>query len=226
MAIAKTGPIIGALSGNLAGVNYANSRFGLTLRKPRRPPPPPTTTQLVVTAAMQLCRQWWRDITEDQRAAWRSFASNTLLRNRLGLQRNLTGQQTFIRWNFQSAGFGLPMLDDPPAPWPFAWPRDFILIVTAGVSAIVAPTPAFIPGGRPFIVRAARPVTTHPVNHFSRWAIITIATTVFGGTFDCLPDIEARFGTIQAGERLGVQIRALDPAFPNFGWLQHATTVI
>jgi hypothetical protein len=226
MAIAKTGPILGALSGNLAGANFANSRFGLTVRAVKPPPGPPTETQFIVTRSMQLARQWWRDITDDQRAAWRIFAANTLLRNRLGTQRNLTGQQTFIRHNFQSAAFGLPWRPDPPTPWPFDWPSDFILTVTAGVSAIVGPTPPHLPGGDPFIVSAARPVTTHPINHFQRWAIIALPTTVFGGTFDCLSEIQARFGTLQSGERIGVRIRYLDPAMPKFGWLEHATTVI
>lgn len=226
MAIAKPGPIIGALSGNLGGANFANSRFGLTVRVVKPPPGPPTQTQFLVTRAMQLARQRWRDITEDQRDAWRTFAANTLLRNRLGTQRNLTGHQTFIRHNFQNAGFGLPIIDDPPTPWSFDWPTDFTVTVTAGFSAWVTPTPLHIMGGDPFLVQAARPVTTHPIDHFQRWAIIGIPATVFGGGFHCLTAIEDRFGTLQSNERIGLRIRYFDPAIPKFGWLEHATTVI
>lgn len=226
MAIAKTGPIVGALSGNLAGANFANSRFGLTLRQLKPPPAPPTSNQRLITRAYQLARSWWPGLTEDQRTAWRSFASNTLLRNRLGTQRNLTGQQLFIRYNFQSAVFNIAPLTDPPAPWPFDWPTDFIPTVTAGVSAIIAPTPAHLPGGDPFLVAAARPITTHPVNHFQRWSVIGFFVSPLGGFFDVLPELEARFGTLQATERIGLQIRYIDLAFPKFGWIQHATTVL
>lgn len=226
MAIAKTGPIIGALSGNLGGANFANSRFGLTLRQLKAPPPPPTGSQRTITRTYQLARSWWPALTEDQRTAWRSFASNTLLRNRLGTQRNLTGQQTFIRHNFQSALLETPILPLPPAPWPFDWPTDFIPTVTAGVSAIIAPTPPHLPGGDLFLVAAARPLTTHPVNHFARWSIIGGFLSPYGGFFDVLPPLEARFGTLQPTERIGLRIRYIDFAFPKFGWLEHATTVI
>jgi len=226
MAIAKTGSIVGALSGNLGGANFANSRFGLTVRKQKPQPAPPTSSQRVITRAYQLARSWWPALTEDQRTAWRTFASNTLLRNRLGTQRNLTGQQLFIRYNFQAAIFGTAIITDPPAPWPFDWPTGFVATVTAGVSAIIAPTPAHIPGGDPFIVAAARPLTTHPVNHFARWAVIGFFVTPFGGLIDCLPDLEARFGTIQPTERIGLRIRYVDVGSPKFGWIQRATTVL
>jgi len=148
------------------------------------------------------------------------------LRNRLGAQRNLTGQQLFIRHNFQSAIFHFAPLTEPPAPWPFDWPTDFIATVTAGVSAIIAPTPAHLPGGDPFLVAAARPLTTHPVNHFQRWSVIGFFVSPLGGFFDVLPNLETRFGTLQATERIGLRIRYIDAAFPKFGWIEHATTVL
>jgi len=226
MAIAKTGAILGGLSGNLGGANYANSRFGLTVRRQRPPPGPPTQAQLFTTRGYQRARSWWPGLTEEQSTAWRTFASNTLYRNRLGTQRNLTGQQIFIKYNSQNAALALPRIDNPPAPWPFDWPSDFIPTVTAGVSAIIAPTPAHIPGGDPFIVAAVRPLTTHPINHFQRWAIIGVFTSPFGGLLDVLAELEARFGTIQATERIGLRIRYVDIASPKFGWIEHSTTVI
>lgn len=226
MAIAKTGPIVGAIAGNLGGANFANSRFGLTLRQLKPPPPSQNTRQLDISRAYQLARSWWPNLTDDERTAWRSFAANTLLRNRLGTQRNLTGQQLFIRFNFDSALLGSPTIADPPAPWPFDWPTDFVATVTAGVSAIIAPTPAHLPGGDPFIVAAARPVTTHPINHFPRWSIIGTFTTPLGGLISCLTELQARFGTIRSGERLGLRIRYIDAASPKFGWIEHPTTVI
>lgn len=226
MAIAKTGPILGALSGNLAGANFANSRFGLTVRQLKPPPGPATDSQRTITRAYQLARSWWPALTEDERTAWRSFATNTLLRNRLGAQRNLTGQQLFIKYNFQSAVLDLSPIADPPTPWPFDWPTGFVATVTAGVSAIIAPTPAHIPGGDPFLVAAARPLTTHPVNHFQRWSVIGFFVSPYGGYFDTLPELEARFGTLQATERIGLRIRYIDVTSPKFGWLQQATTVL
>jgi len=226
MAIAKTGAILGGISGNLGGANFANSRFGLTVRRQKPPPGPQNETQLTITRGYQLARSWWPALTEHQRTAWRTFASNTLLRNRLGTQRNLTGQQIFIKYNWQNATFGLPTIDDPPAPWPFDWPSGFVATVTAGVSAIIAPTPAYLPGGDTFIVAAARPLTTHPINHFQRWSLIGVFTSPFGGLLDVLAALEARFGTLQATERIGLRIRYLDIASPKFGWIEHATTVI
>ncbi len=225
MAIAKTGAIVGSLSGNLSGANFANSRFGLTVRKRRPPPGPSTETQLVIQAAHRLSRSRWPALTEMQRDAWRSFASNRTYRNRLGSHRNLTAQQLWLKYDFQSAVLGLPSRPLPPPPWPFEWPTGFVLTATAGVSIIVAPTPAFVPGGRTFIVAGSRPVTTHPINHFARWAVIGVITTVLGGWLDCLAPFEGRFGTIQATERIGIRIRYVDPVDIRFGWIAHAATV-
>lgn len=225
MAIAKTGAVLGALSGNLSGANFANSRFGLTVRKPRPPPGPPTETQLIIQAAHRLSRSRWPALTETQRDAWRSFATNRTYRNRLGSQRNLTGQQLFIKYDFQSAIAGLPSRPLPPPPSPFTWPSDFILTATAGVSILIGPTPAFLPGGDTFIVAGSRPITTHPINHFARWAVIGVLTTPPGGILDCLAPFEGRFGTIQPTERIALRIRIVDPVFIQFGWITHATTV-
>jgi len=226
MALATPGALVGRISGDLPGCNVANTRFGPIVRAKPATPPAASPRQFEIARAYRLARSWWPALTELQRDAWRTLAANTLLPNRLAIGRHLTGQQTFIRYNFQSALMGYASIDDPPDPWPFLWPTDFIPTVTAGVSAVIGPTPPQLPGGDTFIIAAARPMTTHAVNRFARWAIVGTATTTFGGTLECLALIEARFGTLQSGERIGLRIRFLDVAQPLLSWIEHPVSVI
>lgn len=226
MALVKTSPLIGAISGNMPGVNFAGTRYG-TIARARKPPPPATTAdQLDVRRGYQVARSWWPDLTDAQRAAWRTYAANRLTTNRIGTQRNLTGQQTFIMRNALEGKHGGSPHTDPVYPDWIEEPSSFTFIVTAGVSAIIHTYPET---PQPFVcfVRFSRPFTTHPINHFSLWAPIGYFYMDMIEEFDCLPEIEARFGTLQAGERVAARIKfRMYFQMAALTWLETATFVV
>lgn len=225
MALVKTSPLVGAISGNIPGANFASTRYGTVARAPKPPPAPPSADQLDVRRGYQVARSWWPQLTDAQRAAWRTYAANRLTTNRIGTQRNLSGQQTFIMRNALEAKYGGSPHTNPRYPDWAEDPSSFTFTVTAGVSAIIHTYPET---PIPFVcfVRFSRPFTTHPINHFATWAPIGWFLMDMITEFDCLPEIEARFGTLQPGERVAARIKTrIYFEMAALDWLQTATFV-
>jgi len=209
----------------MPGVNFAATRYGTVARARKPPPAPPSPDQLDVRRGYQLARSWWPQLTDAQRAAWRAYAANRLTTNRIGTQRNLTGQQSFIQHNALRAKYGASPYTEPLYPEWAEEPSSVTFTVTAGVSAIIHPYPE-IPQTFVCFVRFSRPFSTHAINHFSTWAPVGYYYVDTSHEFDCLPEIEPRFGTLQAGERVAALIKFwmyLD--MPALNWLQTATFV-
>lgn len=165
---------------------------------------------------MQLCRTAWHSLTDLQRAAWRSKASNTTLPNRLGTHRNLTGQQLFIRTNFYNALFGYNLFADPPDPLEGTWPTSAALTLEAPNFIMVAPRPPRAVPGLHFVISGSRPVTAAPITHFHRWACLGLFNTDHSGLLYPGPEFVARFGTLQHSEYIAILIKPFDPLYSFF----------
>lgn len=109
MAIFSPGPTVGAISGNVGGTNFANSRNGSIIRQRRAGGQTPQANQLAaqVNLAAQVDR--WRELDDLDRQAWIQYARTTPIPNRLGIERYLTGYQTFMHFNLYTE------IDVPPA---------------------------------------------------------------------------------------------------------------
>lgn len=119
MAIFEPGSLIGAISGNVGGASFANRSGSKVVRKPRRPSR--TNAERIInqqTLITNIARQW-RDLTELERAAWRTAAANRPIPNRLGVSRAISGYQYYVSVNVTTSK------DDPPLPTGF----DSVVIV-------------------------------------------------------------------------------------------------
>jgi len=100
MALVAYGGGIIAMSGSIAGNTFARNRSGSYVRARTKPVNPNTARQTEVRAAIAfLTERWSNGITAANRAAWNLYASNVLLKNRLGVDVHLSGFNHFIRSN-------------------------------------------------------------------------------------------------------------------------------
>lgn len=97
MAITRTGPLVQAISGNVAGVNFVAASRGNVVRKKRNPATRATSQQLNVRAATAQLAHAWTELTDAQRAAWRTAGRNVTRTDRLGTPRAYTGREWFFR---------------------------------------------------------------------------------------------------------------------------------
>lgn len=117
MALIRMSPIVSAISGNLMGLNFANSRNGTIVRRRLQRTNKATQKQTKVRAAFYRLFNRWRDLTDDNRNSWRATAASLPFANRLGVQRQLTGWQLYLRHNLiREIDASLLPRDDAPLP--------------------------------------------------------------------------------------------------------------
>lgn len=110
-----TSPVYSAVSGSIDGLTYSRNRFGMYVRGRATPVQPNTDRQQVMRSAMQtLANMWTETLIEEQRNAWRLYASNVAMTDKLGQQIFLTGQQHFIRSNLPAIQNEVEIVSDAP----------------------------------------------------------------------------------------------------------------
>lgn len=102
-------------SGSIGGTTYSRNKGGMYTRSRAVPTDPGTSRQSVMRAAMgSLVSRWISTLTEVQRQAWRTYAQNVTVTDRLGDQIQISGQNHFIRSNAPRVQANLSLVDDAP----------------------------------------------------------------------------------------------------------------
>ncbi len=99
MAIVQLGPIIGRISGNVGGASFANARGTTILRKSRRSSFNGSIAQGPPQVKIGVLARIWADKSSLDQDAWRAAATRITFPNRLGIQRNISGYQYFLKIN-------------------------------------------------------------------------------------------------------------------------------
>ena len=116
MALIKFGGGIVAMAGKMAGNVFARNRSGSYVRAWAKPVNPQTGRQEVARNIVAFLAQQWREtLTELQRQAWNTYASNVSMLNKLGESINLSGFNQYVRSNSVVLLMGFPQVDDGPA---------------------------------------------------------------------------------------------------------------
>ena len=99
------------MSGSIAGTTHARNHYGNYARARTKPVNPNTSSpkfgrdpegggQAQIRAALAtLSARWSQTLTTDQRTAWNLYASNVVMKNRLGESTYFTGYNHYIRSN-------------------------------------------------------------------------------------------------------------------------------
>lgn len=99
MAIMRTGSIVGAISGDVSGISFANPAGSSVVRKKRRSSPMRSEDNRKNQNQMMVVRNEWASLSDDDKTAWRSAALLRSSSNRLGVNRFLSGYQYFMQYN-------------------------------------------------------------------------------------------------------------------------------
>jgi hypothetical protein len=101
-------------SGKLGNTVSFPTRYGQAQRPAVVPADPRTPAQLLVRSTLAHISAQWRQLADDQLAAWITTAGKTRSRPRLGQSGPLTGCQLFIKINWTLASLGLDLVTVPP----------------------------------------------------------------------------------------------------------------
>ncbi len=177
MAIFTPGPLIGAISGNLGGMNIANTRHGLVARKLPSRTDKKTEAQLRHRARWSKLTRTWNELTPAIRKEWRSGAKLMTYTNRLGITRPMSGFQFFLHHCGPFVNHDIYLTTRAAGPLPTFLCFNLTFTVTLPDTYEVdwelgwQDMYAFI--------HSARPYTTKPSTHVHHWKFAHLDTLPF-----------------------------------------------
>lgn len=213
MAKFTPGPTIGSASGSIGGTVYSRNRYGLYMRTRSIPVNPQSAYQQTQRNHIAQASQFWGGLTDAQRAAWRSWAQNNPITDRLGMSQVLTGHAACVKLNARLLYSENGMISLPPAVAPPDGFTAFALTADLGAGnfeIVFAATP--VGANNKYIVSAA--VVDSPGQAYFNGLFKQLPASSANATspYGCQSDIEDRFGTLQVGQKVAVRGLILDTA--------------
>lgn len=207
MAIFKTGPIIGAISGNLGGASFVTSSKSNIVRQPRRITHNRSSRTLIQRTLFQGRARRWATFLQTTRTSWITAAQNYTYTDRLGTERNYTGFQLWMR--FADDGIFDPVSGNilPPVLVQGS-PLEFLTLdfTLGGPYTFSAQSLTATPYNG-IVVDAARTWRTTPTTFFRfRLHITTIGP--IAGIHDVQSSFDPALGAPQLGETVALRISA------------------
>lgn len=211
MAIIIPGVAVSQASGRVGGIIFSRNRGGLYMRNGSKPTVVTTPYAQNIKALTANFSAQWRNLTEAQREAWKEWATQNPVTNRLGQSRTLSGHQAYVKINVRLAAAGGSSLSMPPlgiAPLGVL-PTD-VTFTTSPLAISVAfaggPTPENV------AVQVLAYLSDSPGVSYVRNRLALIQTTADeqASPIDITTELTNRFGTPTAGQRLHVGLRTID----------------
>lgn len=117
MAVINTTAIVNDIRGSVGDLTFSRNQGGLYVRNRAGPPDNPTQEQTDCRDAMSILSKYWSsDLTDQQRADWRSYAAQHPRPDQWGIPRLSNGYTSFVRHNFRFTRMTLPLVTFPDAP--------------------------------------------------------------------------------------------------------------
>jgi len=208
MAIAKLGPVIEAISGNLGGVNFANSAGSLTVRQRQRVSKSLSPTQLSQLAQMQRAQSAWSSLSDSDRLEFRRVAQTAVFPDRLGLSRSISGYQLFLKLHARSWIYGAPSMSYPPDPTRNPPILVAFLSSVAGSSFVLNFFNPYLPTWTSVRVEAARSFSTSKPSFWHGWRHINdVLLSQSGAQF--IANVRSSLGDPQTGEWVSARFRTM-----------------
>ena len=199
MAIIRPGAVVGAISGNLGGVNFVAGRGAPIVRQRIRKKDSQTTKQVNQRGTIDLLTKHWRDLSDVQRLMWKVEATKHQFRNRLGVKVFHSAFSIYLASAFPFYSV-TGTLQDEPVPIPQSAGDISMFFQASASGAIQLVSIGNLPATHCALVRASRPFSTstpaHPPNlrNMSYYPAGAVLLFVFTAEFD------AAFGHPNQGE--------------------------
>lgn len=116
MAKVKYGPVVADARNSIDGAVYSRNQYGAYVRIKVSPTQPRTEHQLAVRGNMsEISKAWSYTLTDEERAAWETWARNNPITDVFGNSQVLSGIAAFNRVNGILLAIGRPLITTPPA---------------------------------------------------------------------------------------------------------------
>lgn len=211
MAIFTPGVAVGQISGRVGGSVFSHNRGGMYIRNGSIPSIVTTQKATNYKGFLGLASQAYANLTDEQAAAWREYAANHPVTNRLGRSHTLTANNWFVACNSRLLAAGNSAITLPPAyPSPQGVLIDSAAVAAgAGTATITLSTTPLGTNSQAWI-RGARVQSGRIVNVTNKLTEITISAANVASPIDIATKLEAELGSFQAGDWYHFEVRVLD----------------
>lgn len=213
MALFTPGPAVAQVSGRVGGTIFSHNRGGMYMRNGSKPSVVTTPFALAQKAILAAVSQAWGGLSDGDREAWREYAAANPVKNRLGRSASLSGSNWFVALNSRIQRCGGAMIDLPPSgAAPASTLLDTVTIDSSPAAFTVELATDPLPAGICAWLWAARkpsPGVTYIRNRRSCFFVSAAAAT---GALDVLTDFVDRFGTLQTGDIINLEVQLVDSA--------------
>lgn len=211
MAIFTPGVAVGQISGRVGGTVFAHNRGGAYMRNGSIPSVVMTQKAMGYKGYLAAASQAFANLTDAQAAAWREYAANHPVTNRLGRSHTLSGGNWFVACNSRLYAAGLSTQLLPPAsPAPTGSLIDSAAVAagagTATISLVTNPTGT----NKRAWIRAARVQSGRITNVRNKFTEILITGANEASPIDIADELAAELGSFQAGDWYHFEVRLLD----------------
>lgn len=202
------GLMVGQLSGSTGSTTASHNSQGSYFRSKVKPVNPNTTAQNFVRDRFALPSESWRGLTDAQRQGWKSLGAQMTAVDALGNPYTLNGFQAYMSVNRYRLQLNLTVLSSAPALTSASWLTALGPIVADSVvpTFTVAFTPTPVPANSYLLIRATRPIS--PGRSFigpTQYRNMFTVNPAGASPADILANYTARFGTLIAGYKVGIQ---------------------
>jgi hypothetical protein len=207
----KFGAIVTDGRGKIGGHVMSKNRGGAYMRTKVTPSNPRSAAQTTVRSHLTTLSQGWRGLSASAIAAWNAAVGSFTHTNIFGDIHSPSGLNLYVKLNANLLEVGTAALALPPLP------AAVIAPITIGAAAaavantfIVSFTVSPVPASTVWIVRATKQVSPgkSAIKNLYRDVKYLAAAVATGVSIDT--EYVAKFGALVAGEKIGVEITAVN----------------
>ncbi len=223
MAIFIPGAIIGAISGNLGGINFVQGRRGPFIRKRAFGVAKQSQAQVQRRANFLHFITEWAALDAEQKLTWKKAAQLLPFPRRLGIAHPLSGFGFFMSHNL-SLGLGfIPFTAPPVLLTRTTMPRNLALVASAAGTLVLDWDQDDTPFGANLFIFGQRSLTTSPNFFFNSYKLLKLEPDITGhNSVDITSEWDALLGHPLESETISVRARL--QALPNL--FSHFTSTV
>lgn len=209
----KFGAIVTDGRGKIGGHVMSKNRGGAYMRTKVTPSNPRSAAQTTVRSHLTTLSQGWRGLTAVQIAGWNSAVGSFEKTNIFGDIHAPSGLNLYVKLNANLLEVSAATLTLPPLPSSVTAPVTVGAAAAAGAATFtVSFTVSPVPAGHVWIVRATKQVSAgkSAIKNLYRDVQFLAAATATGASIEA--NYIAKFGALVAGQKIGVEIVAVNTA--------------
>lgn len=229
MAIITPSSVIGEIRGSAAAQTFSRNHYRAYVKLRKAPTDTPSDYKDIARANFTNISFAWQTLEDDNRARWNIYAQQFKTRNRLGVEKPMTGHAYFMQFNMFRAMLSLSMTLDPGRPRNMPYLKSFASFAdSTTISTDEEATTNFVDYHR--ILYCSPPVSAGKMSVNSTQLLFLDSSSVGSGitNYDFTTLWEFRFGSLVAsvGKKVFIGVRYFSASQGSITPIEVISTII